>query len=572
MQTTTRAHPRGRETLVQKTRRWPSRRRVSPISPISVHATNNDLLEKAKRGAVAVSLAATLFFLEPFGTGDAEARERLVRAPLAQTPELQDTQRVMIEAWNLIRTTYVDPSFNHVDWDNELAVRLRSVATSESVEEGQRQLKDLVSDLGDVYTRWMPANTYQEFLTDSINSEVQGVGLLIASDPVSGKHLVLSPIQGGPAALAGIQSGDEIVRVNGAVLESSEDVGKALRGKQGTNVELEIARQVPGEVGMSGRPTEDARLERKKYRLKRQRVSMSPVGIEIDRRAPARPDSLTRATRFARSPGVCHGLTHRRRPHGRVHQSAPVQQGVVRGHVQGHQPAGHGGVRGFVLTSTVVRAHCLSHSRYALRPFAAGYILDLRNNPGGLVTSALDVAGLFLDSSAHPTIFSVSGRGTAGHGNLQDVKLEGDAHALSEAPLTVLVNSQSASASEILAGALKDNKRAAVIGDSKTFGKARIQSVFELADGSGLFVTVAKYLTPAGTDINLTGITPSMPCAMSPGGRRNFHSSIPVAPGLVGGDASVLQELETDPCVLKALDVDLAASRRAGGPVPTQLQ
>ena len=172
------------------------------------------MIEKAKRGAVAVSLAATLF-LEPFGTGDAEARERLVRAPLAQTPELQDTQRVMIEAWNLIRTTYVDPSFNHVDWDNELAVRLRSVATSESVEEGQRQLKDLVSDLGDVYTRWMPANTYQEFLTDSINSEVQGVGLLIASDPVSGKHLVLSPIQGGPAALAGIQSGDEIVRVNG---------------------------------------------------------------------------------------------------------------------------------------------------------------------------------------------------------------------------------------------------------------------------------------------------------------------------------------------------------------------
>ena len=512
MQTTTRAHPRTRETLdeVQKFRRcWPSRRRVSPISPICVHATNNDMIEKAKRGAVAVSLAATLF-LEPFGTGDAEARERLVRAPLAQTPELQDTQRVMIEAWNLIRTTYVDPSFNHVDWDNELAVRLRSVATSESVEEGQRQLKDLVSDLGDVYTRWMPANTYQEFLTDSINSEVQGVGLLIASDPVSGKHLVLSPIQGGPAALAGIQSGDEIVRVNGAVLASSEDVGKALRGKQGTNVELEIARQVPGEVGMSGRPAVDARLQRKKYRLKRQRVAMSPVFATALHTDDDRTVGYIRALQFSKALST--------------DMSKAIKQLAMEG--------------------------------------SEGYILDLRNNPGGLVTSALDVAGLFLDSSAHPTIFSVSGRGTAGHGDLQDVKLEGDAHALSEAPLTVLVNSQSASASEILAGALKDNKRAAVIGDSKTFGKARIQSVFELADGSGLFVTVAKYLTPAGTDINLTGITPSMPCALSPGGRRNLHSSIPVAPGLVGGDASVLQELETDPCVLKALDVDLAASSR----------
>jgi C-terminal processing protease CtpA/Prc len=186
-------------------------------------------------------------------------------------------QRTTVEAWNIIRTTYVDPTFNHIDWDNELTVRLTSVANSRTAEEGERELRGLVSDLGDVYTRWMPSNKYQEFLTDSINSEVQGVGLLIASDPVSGRHLVLSPIVGGPAALAGIQKGDEIVRVNGAVLESTEEVGAALRGKLGTNVELEIARQVPGEVGSSGRPTEDARLERKKFRLKRQRVAMSPV-------------------------------------------------------------------------------------------------------------------------------------------------------------------------------------------------------------------------------------------------------------------------------------------------------
>lgn len=75
------------------------------------------------------------------------------------------------------------------------------------------------------------------------------------------------------------------------------------------------------------------------------------------------------------------------------------------------------------------------------------------------------------------------------------------------APLTVLVDSHTASASEILAGALRDNCRAVLAG-SRTYGKGLIQSVYELSDGSGLVVTVGKYLTPAGTDIDLTGIEP----------------------------------------------------------------
>jgi C-terminal processing protease CtpA/Prc len=83
----------------------------------------------------------------------------------------------------------------------------------------------------------------------------------------------------------------------------------------------------------------------------------------------------------------------------------------------------------------------------------------------------------------------------------------GRGHAMTPAPLAVLVNGQSASASEILAGALKDNGRASVIGDTATYGKGKIQSVYELADGSALFVTIARYKTPVSTDI----VTPS-PC------------------------------------------------------------
>ena len=376
-----------------------------------------------------MALMACLFLTSQVGT--ASAQERFVQVKLAPTPELQGTQRVMIEAWNLIRTTYVDPSFNHVDWERDLTLRLGKVATSATRDEGERELKELVGDLGDVYTRWIPAKKYQEFLNDSINSEINGVGLLIASDPVSGKHVVLNPISGGPAARAGIQKGDEIVRVNGTALETSDEVGKALRGRQGSSVELEIARQIPGEV--NDRLSEEDKILRKKFRLKRQRVSMSPVFATALHTDDNRTVGYIRALQFSKA------LSH------------DIEVAI----------------------------------RQLTKDGSEGIILDLRNNPGGLVTSALDVAGLFLNADDHPTIFSVSGRGTDGHGP-EDVRLDGNARALSNAPMAVLVNGQSASASEILAGALKDNGRAEVIGDSKTFGKARIQSVYELADGSGL--------------------------------------------------------------------------------------
>ena len=108
-----------------------------------------------------------------------------------------------------------------------------------------------------------------------------------------------------------------------------------------------------------------------------------------------------------------------------------------------------------------------------------GFVLDLRSNPGGLVQSAADVARVFLDGS--PTLFTVSGRADE---QVQEVALE-DGAPLTNAPLVVLVDHGSASASEILSGALHDNHRAVVIGDEKTYGKGRIQSVYEMVRGGG---------------------------------------------------------------------------------------
>ncbi|NEZ59291.1 carboxyl-terminal processing protease CtpA [Adonisia turfae] len=129
---------------------------------------------------------------------------------------------------------------------------------------------------------------------------------------------------------------------------------------------------------------------------------------------------------------------------------------------------------------------------------ANGYILDLRNNPGGLLQAGIDIARLWLDEGT--IVYTVNRQGIL-------ESFEAGAGAMTQKPLILLVNGGTASASEILAGALQDNHRALLVGET-TFGKGLIQSLFDLSHGSGLAVTVAKYETPDHHDINKLGITP----------------------------------------------------------------
>jgi carboxyl-terminal processing protease len=131
---------------------------------------------------------------------------------------------------------------------------------------------------------------------------------------------------------------------------------------------------------------------------------------------------------------------------------------------------------------------------------AKAYVLDLRNNPGGLVTSGLEIARMWLNDAT--IVYTVNRQGIS-------ESFTADHEALTNAPLAVLVNPGTASASEILAGALQDNQRAKIVGE-KTFGKGLIQSLFELTDGSGMAVTVAKYETPNHADIHKKGIQPQV--------------------------------------------------------------
>ncbi|NEP57268.1 MAG: PDZ domain-containing protein [Symploca sp. SIO2G7] len=137
---------------------------------------------------------------------------------------------------------------------------------------------------------------------------------------------------------------------------------------------------------------------------------------------------------------------------------------------------------------------------------ADAYILDLRNNPGGLLQAGIEIARLWLDEGT--IVYTVNRQGTLG-------SFEANGFAINEDPLVVLVNQGTASASEILAGALQDNGRATIVGE-QTFGKGLIQSLFDLFDGSGLAVTVAKYETPSHQDIHKLGITPDVRVPLEP--------------------------------------------------------
>jgi carboxyl-terminal processing protease len=130
----------------------------------------------------------------------------------------------------------------------------------------------------------------------------------------------------------------------------------------------------------------------------------------------------------------------------------------------------------------------------------AGLILDLRNNPGGLLDSSVKVADIFLDKGI---IVSTKGR-------LPDQDMEFSAHSSGfgyDFPIVVLINSGTASASEIVAGALQDHKRALVLG-TQSFGKGSVQTIIPMADGAGLRLTTARYYTPNGISIQAKGISP----------------------------------------------------------------
>ena len=155
---------------------------------------------------------------------------------------------------------------------------------------------------------------------------------------------------------------------------------------------------------------------------------------------------------------------------------------------------------GYIRLSSFISKNAAAEFQAALNEMKTkdGIIIDLRSNPGGLLTNAIYIADMFLSSK---TIVSTVDRD--GYKDTQNSASQ----VLTDQPVVVLINGGSASASEILSGALKDNKRATIVG-KKSFGKGLVQEINKLPDGSALHITIQKYLTPNGTDIHKKGIEP----------------------------------------------------------------
>ncbi|MBQ3785540.1 MAG: S41 family peptidase [Alphaproteobacteria bacterium] len=292
----------------------------------------------------------------------------------------------------------------------------------------------------DPHSSYLSADDFKEF-NDKSSGEFGGLGIQITSD--KGAIRVISPIDDTPAAKAGIQAGDYITHIDGEQVfdMNLNQAVKKMKGKPGTKVKLTI-------VHDRGEPKEIT-LKRAIIKVKSVKFSEKSDGAALD------DDKLPKI-------------------------------GYLR-------------VSDFGATTTKELKDAIKDLE---KKNVAGYVLDLRNNPGGYLVAAVDMADAFMDGGE---IVSTRGKEKADIERM--FAKPGD--MVNGKPVVVLINHGSASASEIVAGALQDNGRAIVMG-SQSFGKGSVQQQKPLGDGSAIHITIARYYTPSGRSIQNEGITPDI--------------------------------------------------------------
>lgn len=289
-------------------------------------------------------------------------------------------------------------------------------------------IKGYVNGLDDEYSEYMTKEEWEEFQADALGNYV-GIGIYMTIDE-NGNVVILSPIEGTPAADVGLKEGDVIVNVNEeSVLGfSSDEVSSKIKGEEGTKVKITV-------------------LRNNEY-----------LDFEVERKAIK----------------VYH-----------------VESEMLDNKI------------GYISLLTFDEG-CSEEFKNAYEKLASEgaekLIIDLRSNTGGLVDEALNIADMILPKGAKMLITTDS------EGNKTTDVSENDPIIINK-DIVLLVNEYSASASELLVGALKDNGKAIVVGKN-TYGKGVIQSVFMLNDGSALKLTVNEYFTPNETKINKVGIKP----------------------------------------------------------------
>jgi len=292
----------------------------------------------------------------------------------------------------------------------------------------------------DPHTTYLTQKQYSDFSTDT-SGKFGGIGVVI--NPAGGKLEIVEIIERSPAERSGLKVGDIIYSVGNIVVtpKTIEEALSKMRGIIGTDVTLEYF--TPDKNGKQN-IIKKVKIEREIIRSNSASLTQLSNGY-----------AYTRLTIFQ--------------------EDASEQLGK---YIKSFEAKNNGKIKGL--------------------------ILDLRNNPGGLLDQAVKVTNLFIDSGI---IVSTIGRDL---NKPDDVEYAIKRNTLSNFPMIVLVNEGTASASEIVAGALQDRERAIIMG-TQTFGKGSVQNIIPLPNGGALKMTIARYYTPKGRSIQAKGITPDIP-------------------------------------------------------------
>ncbi|OIP38169.1 hypothetical protein AUJ95_07030 [Candidatus Desantisbacteria bacterium CG2_30_40_21] len=329
-----------------------------------------------------------------------------------ESSELYDGLRLFGKAFSIVHNQYVED------------VKTKTLVYG--------AIDGMLKSLGDPHTRFMTPEVFKEMKVETEGS-FSGLGIVIGLK--QDNLMVISPIEGTPAYLAGIKAGDYITEIDGTSTKniSLVEAVQKLRGKQGTQVIITIKRD-----GVE-----------------------NPFKVTINRA---------------------------------IIEIHSVKSDVIQTDV--------GYIRITNFNQNTAQEFTDSLVKLQKRGIRS-LVIDLRNDPGGLLESAIDVSDNLL--SKNSLIVSIAGRQQEMN---REFRTTGKGLYLDN-PIIVLLNEGSASASEILAGAIKDNKRGLTIG-VKSYGKGSVQTVLPLPDGSGIALTTAKYFTPSGVCIHGKGIIPDI--------------------------------------------------------------
>lgn len=344
---------------------------------------------------------------------------------------------IVEEAWLVVNENFLDA--RHHTWSAEAWLKKKEEALSKPIQTRSTAhdiIRRMLATLDDPYTRFL---TPSEF-TKLARYDMSGIGInfkeVSNADGVT-KLKVLGIILGGPAHSAGVKQGDEILSVN----------GKSVEGMTSSDVASLI--QGPKETFVSLEVKHGDCGDTQNVIIERKQVIRTPVFYRLEK-----------------------------------DENGNADMGYIR-------------LKEF---NALARRDLTTAMRRLKDAGASHFVLDLRDNPGGLVQAGIDIAKLFLEGG--DTVLYTIGRDLDSQNSIL-----AESPMLITMPLMVLVNGRTASASEIVAAALHDNCRAILVGE-RTFGKGLIQSVYELEDGSAVVVTVGKYVTPSHKDIDGNGIEP----------------------------------------------------------------